>query len=130
MEPGNVIDMEMTDKQVHGFFLGDITVRFGDAVTRIKDNIILFGLHKDRTCVTGNRIVPTVGPEECHLHGVDICILYQKRNWCWYSSFFLSEGSFYGQKKWNLLLFGNKIPQKIDRNLPKKKVIAGHSPLF
>jgi hypothetical protein len=34
---------------------------------------------------------------------------------------FLSEGSFYGQKKWNLLLFGNKIPQKIDRNLPKKR---------
>jgi hypothetical protein len=82
MEPGNVIDMEMTDEQVHGFFLGDITVRFGDTVTRVKDNIILFGLHKDRTCVTGNRIVPTVGPEECHLHGVDICILYQKRNWC------------------------------------------------
>ena len=37
-----MVDMEVTDEQVHGFFLGDITVRFGNAVTRVKDNIILF----------------------------------------------------------------------------------------
>jgi hypothetical protein len=52
---------------------------------------------------------------------VDICILYQKKELVLVLIVFLSEGSFYGQKKWNLLLFGNKIPQKIDRNLPKKK---------
>jgi hypothetical protein len=60
----------------------------------------------------------------------------------WIFVFFIKKGTGAGthrffirrvvlwSKKWNLLLFGNKIPQKIDRNLPKKKVIAGHSPLF
>jgi hypothetical protein len=51
----------------------------------------------------------------------------------WIFVFFIKKGTGAGthrffirrvvlwSKKWNLLLFGNKIPQKIDRNLPKKR---------
>jgi hypothetical protein len=70
-----MVDMNMADKQVCGLILGNITVRFCNTIASVKDNVILFCLDEDRACITGNRIVPAVCPEEGHLHNTGL--LYQ-----------------------------------------------------
>jgi hypothetical protein len=60
MKTGNMVNVKMTDEQEYGLFLGDIMVRFGNTITRIKYNVKLFRLYKHRAGSAGCRIIPAI----------------------------------------------------------------------
>jgi hypothetical protein len=53
VKTGDVVDMEVTDEQEYGFFLGDVPVCFGNTISRVKYDIILFRLDKNRASSAG-----------------------------------------------------------------------------
>lgn len=69
-----MIQMKVTDEQVCGFFLGDITIYLCNAVPGIKDDIEFFGLDEHRTGIPGNGIIPTIGSQEGNFH-VEHCLV-------------------------------------------------------
>jgi hypothetical protein len=56
----NVVQMEMTQENEHGLPAGDIAVELVDAVSRIENDVVLFGLDQDTDRITGCSVVPAV----------------------------------------------------------------------
>jgi hypothetical protein len=61
MKTGNMVNVKVTDKQEYGLFLGDVLVRFGNAIPRIKYDIKLFRLDEDRAGRARCSIIPAIG---------------------------------------------------------------------
>jgi hypothetical protein len=61
MKTGNMVNVKVTDEREYGFFLGDVLVRFVNTIPRVKYDIKLFRLDKDRAGSAGCSIIPAIG---------------------------------------------------------------------
>jgi hypothetical protein len=61
MKTGNMVNVKVTDEQEYGFFLGDVLVRFGNTISRIKYDIKLFRPDEHRAGSAGCSIIPAIG---------------------------------------------------------------------
>ncbi len=68
VQPGNMVQVVMADKQERRFFLADVLVSLRDTEPGIKDDGVFFRLDEYRTGIPGEGIVPSIGSKKRDLH--------------------------------------------------------------
>ena len=68
VQPLDVVQVEVAQKEVDGQLVLDVAVRFVKAVSGIEDDVVLVGVDEGADGVTGGAVVPAVGAEKDDLH--------------------------------------------------------------
>jgi hypothetical protein len=79
VETGDMVDMEVAEKETDRFLLRDVTVCPGNSVSGIEDEVVFACLGEHGNRIAGLGIEPSVGTKEGDLHIQGVWIHDQKK---------------------------------------------------